>query len=72
MSLFGGQNRDPNPTPQPYHCFSSRGAFNVEQVFDVVVSAEKLAKVIEQSCCPAGISLTHLEDFKTKFLRFSS
>lgn len=47
MSLFGGQNRDPNPTPQPYHCFSSRGAFNVEQVFDVVVSAEKLAKVIE-------------------------
>lgn len=72
MSLFGDQNWDPNPPPQPYHCFSSQGALNVENVFDIVVSAEKLAKVVEQSCCPTGISLTHLEDFKTKFLRFSS
>lgn len=72
MSLFGDQNWHPNPPLQLYHCFTSQGAFNVEHVFDVVVSAEKIAKVVEESCCPAGIILTHPEDFKTKFLRFSS
>lgn len=66
MSLFGDQNWYPNPPPQPYHFFSSQGVFNVKHVLDVVVSAEKLTEVVEQSCCPAGIILTHLEDLKTK------
>lgn len=51
--------------------FLLRWFLNADRIFDVFVTADKLAKGFNKHAVLFGLSLIYIKAFKAKFLRFS-
>lgn len=54
-----------------FSAFLLRRFLNADCVFDVFVTADKLAKGFNKHAVLFGLSLIYIKGFKAKFLRFS-